>query len=920
MLSVAMQAEIPSGYYNNAQGKTGEDLKIALHSIIHTHTRLSYDDVWDALKYTDEDPDNTNNVILLYSGWSYPKSNNGGGVSEWNREHTWAKSQGDFGTSQGPGTDIHHLRPTDVTVNSARGSMKFDEGGNIYTDASRYGGGDGTTSCKKGSDNWEPADEVKGDVARMLFYMATCYETEDGVDLELAESSSTSGKHGRLSTLLKWHEQDPVSDWEIRRNNRAQEKQGNRNPFIDHPEYVCWVWGDGACDTSTTGGGTVDPEPIDSTADVTINMSSSDYQIIIDYVNANNLPNASTYDDSEYYYGASSHYTNFDIRDGKRNSSFATVDDAIVAALRDAFLPNKISSSLLNVDYIVNYATFSGENATGSKTYHCSSVDPLAFTLGAATEEPVDTTPGDSAVTTPLSGLELLSYGTAATFDVVTWNIEHFPTNNSTTIDKVKQAIIAMDVEVIAVQEVDDTAQFNQMIRELEGYSAYVTGAEYANLAYIYKSELAITTPYTIYDSEWSAFPRRPLVLELSFNDEDFVIINNHLKCCGDGTLDLSNTSDEEYRRLQASIKLKSYIDTNLSDKAVLVVGDFNDVLEDAVSNNIFQNFIDDDANYAFADMSIALGATDNWSYKSWPSHLDHILVTDEVFGRYNCKTLKPDSLITWDVYDADVSDHRPVGIRIAKAGEVQEPVDALSSLNLTFDNDLDNCTMVQVSGTTAWGQTAYNENGYAVINTYQNGANEAWLITPAVDMDGLDNEVFTFSITSYNSNKTVGECGAGQFEVFYSSAFDGSTINSSDWTRFTSVDNVQLGDKSWVWVEVELDVTAIAGQAVYFAFAHKSDDSNGTTWEVDNVKLSGDVASAISPNEAPLVALYPNPAEDNISLSRGANSLEILTLSGRSVLQLQQVKAQQLIDVSSLKSGIYIVKIDDIVTKVALR
>ncbi|MGQ1785509.1 endonuclease [Saccharicrinis sp. GN24d3] len=244
VFGVHLKSETIEQYYANAAGKTGSELKAALHTKISVQTVLSYSEVWEALKNTDEDPDNSSNVILLYTGWSYPKDNNGGGATEWNREHTWAKSMGDFDTDPGPGTDIHHLRPTDVTVNSKRGNLYFDDGGTAYTDPSPYGGISGITGCYYDGDSWEPRDEVKGDVARMLFYMAVRYEQGDRVDLELAEYSTSSGLHGKLSTLLKWHEDDPVDQWEWDRNEKIYIEQGNRNPFINHPEYVGMIWGD----------------------------------------------------------------------------------------------------------------------------------------------------------------------------------------------------------------------------------------------------------------------------------------------------------------------------------------------------------------------------------------------------------------------------------------------------------------------------------------------------------------------------------------------------------------------------------------------------------------------------------------------------------------------------------------------------
>ncbi|MEK4484672.1 endonuclease [Psychrobacillus sp. FSL H8-0484] len=222
-------------YYKDAIGKEGQALKAALHEIIDEHTQLSYDEAWVALRETDEDPNNKSNVILFYSGVSRSKTKNGGNVGDWNREHTWAKSHGNFGTSKGPGTDIHHLRPTDVQVNSARGNLDFDNGGSPVS---------GCNGCFKTSSSWEAPDRVKGDVARILFYMATRYEEGDKVNLELNDklNNGSAPFHGKLSTLLKWHEQDPVDDFEKNRNNVIQKWQGNRNPFIDHPEWVNSIW------------------------------------------------------------------------------------------------------------------------------------------------------------------------------------------------------------------------------------------------------------------------------------------------------------------------------------------------------------------------------------------------------------------------------------------------------------------------------------------------------------------------------------------------------------------------------------------------------------------------------------------------------------------------------------------------------
>lgn len=241
-------AQEPENYYDTVLDLSGEELKAALHEIIKGHIAFPYTadgtDVWDILKETDRDTANSQNVILFYSGWSVDAAqeyNNGNG---WSREQIWALSHGGFGTGKGPGTDVHHIRPVDTSVNSARNNKDYDWGGTLYVD------GDGPTSCYSDADSWEPRDCVKGDVARMLFYMTVRYQGQNGEpDLELLDEVNTDeltepgkGYHGKLSTLLQWHASDPVDSFEIRRNNIIYSWQQNRNPFIDHPEFAGRIW------------------------------------------------------------------------------------------------------------------------------------------------------------------------------------------------------------------------------------------------------------------------------------------------------------------------------------------------------------------------------------------------------------------------------------------------------------------------------------------------------------------------------------------------------------------------------------------------------------------------------------------------------------------------------------------------------
>lgn len=234
--SLEIPAGAPVDYYTNTDNVTAASLRARLSDIINTGTtKFSYKKVWDQLKFTDEDPCNTDNVLLLYTGRSQDKDLRDQGQNDpnsWNREHVWAKSHGFPAKSQTAYTDIHHLRPADRSVNSSRSDRDFDDGGTPQSEAPDTFKGDGT---------WEPREEVKGDVARMVFYMDVRYEGQGNVpDLKLVKDKTSSGhaKLGSLCTLLKWHKLDPVDTWERRRNTRTFTRQGNRNPFIDHPEWV----------------------------------------------------------------------------------------------------------------------------------------------------------------------------------------------------------------------------------------------------------------------------------------------------------------------------------------------------------------------------------------------------------------------------------------------------------------------------------------------------------------------------------------------------------------------------------------------------------------------------------------------------------------------------------------------------------
>jgi endonuclease I/chitodextrinase len=261
LLFLVFSAELFSqqAYYNDVNlNLTGLTLKEALAvKIINTHTRtLFYDQIWNASKATDVNPNNPSEVVLIY-GWENGTdadiTNNrarninsyGGTVGNWNREHVFSRSLGipDLGEA-GPGSDAHHLRPADVQRNSSRGNRKFsDANGNsgatseIYKDPI-----DGTNSA-----GWYPGDEWKGDVARMMMYMYLRYGNRC-LPSNVGLGNNTNTPDDMIDLFLKWNAEDPVSDFERQRNTYHEntnnpEAQGNRNPFIDNPRLATRIWG-----------------------------------------------------------------------------------------------------------------------------------------------------------------------------------------------------------------------------------------------------------------------------------------------------------------------------------------------------------------------------------------------------------------------------------------------------------------------------------------------------------------------------------------------------------------------------------------------------------------------------------------------------------------------------------------------------
>jgi endonuclease I len=254
-----------SGYYASADGLSGYALKTELYNIIKGHSSQGYSALWSFYNNNERDNyfENDGSLLDIYSenptgSDPYIYSNSGSQCGNYNsesdcynREHSFPRSW--FGGSLEPmNSDVHHIFASDGYVNSKRGSYPYGEVASAsFTSQNASKLGSATSNLGYGGTVFEPIDEFKGDLARAYFYMATRYENviagwennTSSSDAVLNGNANTVFEPWALDMLKRWHAQDPVSQKEIDRNNAAYSYQGNRNPFIDHPELVSEIWG-----------------------------------------------------------------------------------------------------------------------------------------------------------------------------------------------------------------------------------------------------------------------------------------------------------------------------------------------------------------------------------------------------------------------------------------------------------------------------------------------------------------------------------------------------------------------------------------------------------------------------------------------------------------------------------------------------
>ena len=281
---LAEQSQVPDGYYASANQLSGKSLKVALGTVVQEHEVFSYGSLWYHYELTDVVPGTDNQVFDYYSPRVYYFTGVGIAPSGANKEHCCPQSWWGGGNVSNCFSDLFNVYPSDIDANSAKSnyplglvgsSVKFNSGCTLVGES------------KRSEDNgtvFEPCDDYKGDFARIYFYVATCYANAPwGSNANVAHTVAFTQqdyptiKPWLLDLLLQWNADDPVSDWEIIRNERVYSEQKNRNPFIDYPQLADYIWGDsidypfdfakalvnGSASGGTSGGHHEGGDPID---------------------------------------------------------------------------------------------------------------------------------------------------------------------------------------------------------------------------------------------------------------------------------------------------------------------------------------------------------------------------------------------------------------------------------------------------------------------------------------------------------------------------------------------------------------------------------------------------------------------------------------------------------------------------------
>lgn len=446
VFSQLANAQAPAGYYNSANGLSGASLKTALSNIItNGHQDKGYNGLWTAYKTTDIDKnyENDGSILDIYSEkpsstdpYKFTPGNNQCGTYStegncYNREHIVPQSL--FNEGSPMKNDIHFIRATDGKVNGMRSNYPFGKVGNAsFTSLNGSKLGSSSSSGFSGT-VFEPIDEFKGDVARMVFYFVTRYQSKlstFSTGNMLGSSAFPGLQTWELNVLLAWHNQDPVSQAEINRNNASYTFQGNRNPFIDNPNYVNQIWGGQAPTTDTQAPSTVTNLTVSGKTSNTVsltwnaatdNVAVSSYDV---YMNGSLKTNVSSTSTTVTGLNPSTTY-NFYIKakDAAGNSS---ANSSTVSATTNAGTTNPNPTSCVNENFETTPTASSSSYST--KTWTSNGI------TWTATDSRSDQTISNKAITVRDGSLKSSSSANGIGSLTVTTQLKFSGSNGNFTV------------------------------------------------------------------------------------------------------------------------------------------------------------------------------------------------------------------------------------------------------------------------------------------------------------------------------------------------------------------------------------------------------------------------------------------------------------------------------------------------------
>ncbi len=825
LFTLASIAQIPNGYYDDAQGLSGEQLKTALFNIIDNHDVQSYSYIWISFESTDPKPNGK--VWDMYSdvpGGTPPYEYNFGddqcgnysGEGDcYNREHSFPKSW--FNDASPMYSDLFQIVPTDGYVNGQRSNWPYGEVNSAsWTSQNGSKVGSNSTSGYSGT-VFEPIDEYKGDFARIYFYMATRYEEQiaswennsSNSDAALDGTSYPCYEEWYLNLLLDWHQNDPVSQKEIDRNNEIYDIQDNRNPYVDHPEYVNQVWG-----------GVMAPV----------------------ITNVNWLPNSP--DESE----------------AVTVSANITDDGSISSAvLKYGFSAANLNQNLNMSASGNNYtATIPGQNAGQMVYFQITATDNESNTsLSAVFDYQVN----ENAGTIALPFFEDFNDETLGIFlEYSVSGADQYWQNDDYNTEYYAKMSNFNGSENIANEDwmITPAINFNDYNNEMMNFRSSMMDYN-DNQTFIY---LKYASNYS-----GSGNPNNASWTDIS-SQADWS--QGDYEWTESGQIDLSNINGTSVHLAFVYVSDAGSGKTWQIDDVSITIDETTNEAPEISNVNYSPQIPDENETVAvtatITDDDLVSSAIVLWGLSEGNmSNIENMSASGNNYSA-SIPGQNAGATIFFMIQAFDNEGEMSETTVYQYTIESPLPVQMLPFLETFESDDLGIFNSYSVVGDNEWHNDVYNGNHYAKMSNYdgsENLENEDWLLTNAINFNNYSNEVLNFesAMMDYDDNSTF-------IYLKYSTNYNGvSDPNTADWIDLSSQAEWSNGDYEWT-ESGDIDLSGISGTAVYLAFVYESEDGSGKTWEIDHVSVSLEGA-----NEAPIISnISQNPMEpdhnDDVTIS----------------------------------------------------